>query len=206
VAAGFGDTITLGGTRFIRRCMGIDDAVAYGTGYYWVGWGGGQVWWVLLLHSMMPTPPGEPPPTEGRPGEAPPGERPSTGEPAGPPLAERPPGLGEGELTQSELSELQRIANKYNTDIDVVGSRGRGEGRNIGTDLPFGKEPRGGTRSDIDIRIDGQLEIDTGGRISNDILDAFPNGHAEVHTRMPWSTWPTIRVSPGGKVTYVNRF
>lgn len=55
VAAGFGDVVTLGGTRFVRRCMGTDEVVAYGSGYYRVGWGSGQVWWVLLLHSVVPT-------------------------------------------------------------------------------------------------------------------------------------------------------
>ena len=58
----------------------------------------------------------------------------------------------EGTLTAEERAEIQAIANKHRTTIDVVGSRAAGEGRNIGSDLPVGKGP--GTRSDIDFRID----------------------------------------------------
>lgn len=58
----------------------------------------------------------------------------------------------EGTLTAAERGEIQDIADFYQTDIDVVGSRAAGEGRGLGTDLPVGKGP--GTRSDIDFRID----------------------------------------------------
>ncbi|SRR5258708_717045 len=57
-------------------------------------------------------------------------------------------------LTQTEREEIQRIAEKYNTTIDVVGSRADGKGRNVETNLPVGKAPLGKTRSDIDFRID----------------------------------------------------
>jgi hypothetical protein len=58
-------------------------------------------------------------------------------------------------LTASEQAELQAIANKYSTRIDVVDSRAAGNGRNIVTDLPAGKNVPGGppTRSDIDFRV-----------------------------------------------------
>ncbi len=55
-------------------------------------------------------------------------------------------------LNAAEAAEVQGIANKYNTTVDVVGSRAAGKGRNIGAKLPVGKGP--GTRSDIDFRID----------------------------------------------------
>jgi RHS repeat-associated protein len=55
-------------------------------------------------------------------------------------------------ITAGEAAEIQAIANRYNTTIDVVGSRTAGQGRNVGTILPAGKGP--GTRSDIDFRID----------------------------------------------------
>ncbi|MBO0797479.1 MAG: RHS repeat protein [Blastocatellia bacterium] len=59
-------------------------------------------------------------------------------------------------ITPSELSEVQAIANKYNTTIDIVGSRAKNEGRNIFTDFPVGKGVAGDqpTRSDIDFRAD----------------------------------------------------
>ena len=57
-----------------------------------------------------------------------------------------------GTLTAAEQAEIQAIANKHRTTIDVVGSRAAGEGRNIGSSLPVGKGK--GTRSDIDFRID----------------------------------------------------
>jgi len=58
----------------------------------------------------------------------------------------------EGTLTVGERAEIQAIANKYNTTIDVVGSRAAGEGRNIETTLPVKKGKK--FRSDIDFRID----------------------------------------------------
>ncbi|MEM6260607.1 MAG: pre-toxin TG domain-containing protein, partial [Planctomycetota bacterium] len=62
---------------------------------------------------------------------------------------------GPGTLTPTELDELQKIADKYETQIDVVGSRAAGDGRNIDNlDLPVGKADEGLTRSDIDTRID----------------------------------------------------
>jgi RHS repeat-associated protein len=64
-----------------------------------------------------------------------------------------PTGVGPGMLTEAEATAIQRIANKYNTKIDVVGSRAAGRGRGIATRLPPGKE-LGTTRSDIDFRID----------------------------------------------------
>jgi hypothetical protein len=64
-----------------------------------------------------------------------------------------PTGVGPGMLTEAEATAIQRIANKYNTKIDVVGSRAAGGGRAIETTLPVGKE-LGKTRSDIDFRID----------------------------------------------------
>ena len=58
-----------------------------------------------------------------------------------------------GTLTKSEVAEIQAIADRYNTPIDVVGSRASGLGRNINDpSLPVGKGP--GTRSDIDFRFD----------------------------------------------------
>jgi RHS repeat-associated protein len=55
-------------------------------------------------------------------------------------------------LTVAEWGEIQIIATKYNTTIDVVGSRAAGVGRNIETNLPKCKGSN--TRSDIDFRID----------------------------------------------------
>jgi len=78
-----------------------------------------------------------------------------------------------GSLTAKEAEEIQAIANRYNTQIDVVGSRAAGQGRNIETNLPVGKCPN--TRSDIDFRISGQDEINTGGHISNSLKNVGNN-------------------------------
>ncbi len=51
------------------------------------------------------------------------------------------------------MQAIQRIANKYQTDIYVVGSRANNEGKNIYTKLKKGKGDR--RRSDIDFKIDG---------------------------------------------------
>jgi len=40
-----------------------------------------------------------------------------------------------GRLTPQEAEQIQRVADNYNTEIHVVGSRAGGRGRNIDTDL-----------------------------------------------------------------------
>ncbi len=63
-------------------------------------------------------------------------------------------------MTAAEEANIQAIAKKYATSIDVVGSRAAGKGRNIGSSLPVGKGRW--TRSDIDFRIDGNhSEVDS---------------------------------------------
>jgi hypothetical protein len=65
----------------------------------------------------------------------------------------RPEVIPPGTLSASEIAETQQIASKYNTKIDVVGSRASGAGRGVDDPtLPVGKGP--GTRSDIDFRYD----------------------------------------------------
>jgi hypothetical protein len=103
--------------------------------------------------------------------------------------------FGEGTLTEAELAELQAIANKYDAELDVIGSRAAGKGRNIDKpNLPVGKGEN--TRSDIDVRIDGQKDIDSGGRLSNDIANAS-NGAGKVasSTGLP-SDPPYIKIRP----------
>ncbi len=78
--------------------------------------------------------------------------------------------VGPGRLTPQEAEQIQRVADKYNTQIHVVGSRAGGRGRNIDTHLPLGKGE--GTRSDIDMRIHGQDDIDSGGRLSMELSNA----------------------------------
>jgi hypothetical protein len=53
-----------------------------------------------------------------------------------------------------ERATLEDIAAEYDTTIEV-GSRGGGAGRNIETELPFGKGA--GTRSDIDLTVSSIL-------------------------------------------------
>jgi hypothetical protein len=110
-------------------------------------------------------------------------------------------------LTATEAAEIQAIANRHKTAIDVVGSRAAGKGRKVGSDLPVGKDSPGRpgtTRSDIDFRIDadhpqvdqliGDLrEVGNGaGRAARDFSNnpATPGGRA---TRAPF-----IRFTPGG--------
>lgn len=78
--------------------------------------------------------------------------------------------MNDGTLTEAEREVLQQIADLFQTTIDVVGSRGAARGRNIETDLPFGKGS--GTRSDIDVQIDGQQEIDLRGALSDALYNA----------------------------------
>jgi hypothetical protein len=103
--------------------------------------------------------------------------------------------FGSGTLTPAELDELQAIANKYNAELDVVGSRARGAGRNIDKpNLPVGKGEN--TRSDIDVVIDGQKDIDSSGGLSNDIANASNGaGKASAGLGRPWGP-PYIRIRP----------
>jgi hypothetical protein len=54
---------------------------------------------------------------------------------------------GGGTLTATESAELQSIANEFGTQLDVVGSRAAGQGRNVGTNLSVGKGPGCGVTS-----------------------------------------------------------
>jgi hypothetical protein len=105
----------------------------------------------------------------------------------------------DGTLTESERAEIQAIADKYNTQIDVVGSRAAGEGRNIDTDLPVGEGE--GTRSDIDFRIDG------GHPAVNDLIEelkAVGNGAGSASLKYIYNFRPTkepfIRFTPQGRI------
>jgi hypothetical protein len=95
-------------------------------------------------------------------------------------------------LTPAELAELQAIADQFGTELHVTGSRGRGQGRGVETDLPPGKGD--GTKSDIDVIIDGDVDIRTSGRLSNTVSGAC-SGVANVasSTGMVWGPHITIR-------------
>jgi RHS repeat-associated protein len=96
---------------------------------------------------------------------------------------------GPGTLTVDEALELQDIADRFNTQLEVGGSRAAEKGRNIdNVALPVGKG--GGTRSDIDIRIDGQVDIDTEGALSDAILEVG-NGAGKVMNPFVGLTRPT---------------
>ncbi|WP_372370415.1 RHS repeat-associated core domain-containing protein [Candidatus Uabimicrobium sp. HlEnr_7] len=61
--------------------------------------------------------------------------------------------VGLGKLTHQEAIDIQKIADHFNTRIEVGGSRATGKGRNThNPELPSGKGP--GTRSDIDFIYD----------------------------------------------------
>ena len=100
-----------------------------------------------------------------------------------------------GTLTAAEAAEIQAIADRYGTTIDVVGSRAEGLGRNIETDFPVGKG--WWTRSDIDFRIDAS---DPQVKDLIDDLNGVGNGAGSAGTQ--WSTKdyntypPYIRFSP----------
>jgi hypothetical protein len=109
---------------------------------------------------------------------------------------------GPGTLTEAELKELQAIADRHGAPLDVIGSRAKGTGRNIDTTLPTeGKGP--GTRSDIDVRIDGQHDIDSGGRLSNDIANASNGAGTVASATGGASKPPVIIIRPGQPPMYI---
>ena len=97
-----------------------------------------------------------------------------------------------GTLTAKERFELQVIVNHFNTRLYVMGSRAEGKGRNIDyVFYPVGKGPR--TRSDIDVLIDGQLDIDTGGALSEKVSDVGNDaGEPKPWHREEWIKPPYI--------------
>jgi hypothetical protein len=97
-------------------------------------------------------------------------------------------------LTAAERAEIQAIANQFKTEIRVVGSRASGTGRNINSGLPVGKGP--GTRSDIDFIIDGQVDINTRGALT-DALRGVGNGAGSVISPRGSSSLPHIVFTPG---------
>ena len=110
--------------------------------------------------------------------------------------------IAEGTLTGPERKAIQEIADKYNTSIEVVGSRAAGKGRNINTDFPVRKEPRERTRSDIDVIIDKDLDFETGGTLSGDLKDignksGGGNDLVDVLSRGRPAYDPKIVIGPG---------
>jgi hypothetical protein len=102
-----------------------------------------------------------------------------------------------GTLTAAEAAEIQAIAKKYNTTIDVVGSRAAGEGRGLGTNLPVGKGK--GTRSDIDLRIDTSHPdaakiIEECNKVGNGAGNASMKHGTDHRPTYP----PFIRITPEG--------
>ena len=106
---------------------------------------------------------------------------------------------GGGTLTRKELDELQTIADKHDTTIDVVGSRAAGKGRNIDQpELPVGKGP--GTRSDIDTRIDTtHPDADNIIKDVNEVSGGAGNA-SRKHSTADRPTYPPfIRIKPRKK-------
>jgi RHS repeat-associated protein len=99
-----------------------------------------------------------------------------------------------GTLSSAERVALQRVANEFDTEIHVVGSRAAGKGRGVGTDLPPGKGP--GTRSDIDLRIDSEIDIRTSGMFSDALKDIGPPGLVDVRPIIGPPRSPVITFTP----------
>jgi RHS repeat-associated protein len=108
--------------------------------------------------------------------------------------------FGRGTLTNGETAEIQALANKYSTQIDVLGSRAAGKGRRIRSDLPVGKDAPGQspTRSDIDFRYDGQVEIDHRGAFTDELREVGKGAGAPSFSSGPGgSRAPVIEFRPG---------
>jgi len=101
-------------------------------------------------------------------------------------------------LTNEERSALQKVANDFNVELDVVGSRAAGKGRRINTDLPVGKDSPGiRTRSDIDVKVDGQAVIDSGGRLADDLKNIGDDPNlVQVLNKVGNSRPPVIKITP----------
>lgn len=107
---------------------------------------------------------------------------------------------GYGDLTADELAALKRAAAKSGEEIDVVGSTAKGTRRGAGSDLPIGKGD--GTKSDLDIRLDSEADIRSGGRASEAVYEEFPKGKDvdRILSGEPYEGEPRITVKPDGSV------
>jgi RHS repeat-associated protein len=101
---------------------------------------------------------------------------------------------GGGTLTTAERQALEHLAEEYGTEIHVVGSRAAGKGRNINTELPPGKGP--GTRSDIDLKVDSEIDIRTRGAFSDALKNIGPDGLVDVRPLIGTPRPPVITITP----------
>jgi hypothetical protein len=99
--------------------------------------------------------------------------------------------FGPGTLTLEEVSEIQSLANKYNTKIDVIGSRAACRGRNINTVLAAPSDIKG-PRSDIDFRYDGRIDIDTDGRFWQELRNIGNGAGSTASDAGPGGSKPPV--------------
>lgn len=100
-----------------------------------------------------------------------------------------------GTLTKDELDAFSRIADKYDVQLDIVGSRAAGKGRHIHTDRPVGKSSD--QRSDIDVKVDGQAVIDSRGQLADDLKNIGDDPNlVQVLNKFGDSYPPVIIIKP----------
>lgn len=105
---------------------------------------------------------------------------------------------GLGDLTVSEINQIQNIVNQAERPLEVVGSAANGTRRGIGSNLPIGKGI--GTRSDIDYVVPhGSIFAYEGGGL-NLKLPSIGNHGIVPGTHNPF-IGPAVRFEP-----YANPF
>ncbi len=100
-----------------------------------------------------------------------------------------------GDLTRAEIRQIQNVVDEVGRPLDVVGSAARGQRRNPGSNLPFGKED--GMRSDIDFITHPQHLPYFSGRQSN-LPEIDPGTGIVPGTHNPFQG-PSIRFEPNSK-------
>jgi RHS repeat-associated protein len=100
-----------------------------------------------------------------------------------------------GDLSEEEVRQIQQVVDDAGRPLEVVGSAARGERRNPGTDLPFGKGE--GTRSDIDYAIPpSSIEYFNAVDATHRLPDVDPHHGLPPSIHSPHDG-PSIRFSPG---------
>jgi RHS repeat-associated protein len=100
-----------------------------------------------------------------------------------------------GDLSEEEARQIQAVVDDAGRPLEVVGSAARGERRNPGTDLPFGKGE--GTRSDIDYAIaPSSIEYFNDVNAANRLPDVDPHHGLPPSLHSPHDG-PSIRFAPG---------
>ena len=106
---------------------------------------------------------------------------------------------GLGDLTKAEVNTIQKVVDKAQRPLEVVGSAAKGTRRGVGSSLPIGKGP--GTKSDIDY-ISHPAHLPYLMELQKKLPNIDPKHGISPGTINPF-IGPGIRFEPGSKPSFI---